>query len=168
MGAMAGQPRYSEPRRRAVVSAVLDEGMTAAEVSRAAAAGELGNVGAFEIPGSTVRDMAQAARRDEPTRGANDVSGETDDELSDAVKGEARRLLAIVRAQLDQLEGVEGAASTKDLHRAQQVGSLLRQLAALAQAPTRRAPAGRLRPTRNGDDDFIGALANAHHGNGTG
>ena len=79
---MSGQLRYSDDQRDAIVSAVLDDGLSARESAEKASAGELG-VPAFDIPVST----AQAIVTDAKNRGR--VADNTD------------RLHRLVHAMLD-------------------------------------------------------------------
>jgi hypothetical protein len=49
-----------------VVAAIVDAGMSAPEAVEAAGRGELGTIGKVQVPVSTARDWAGAARRDRP------------------------------------------------------------------------------------------------------
>ena len=100
---MSGQLRYSDDQRDAIVSAVLDDGLSARESAEKASAGELG-VPAFHIPVST----AQAIVTDAKNRGR--VADNTD------------RLHQLVHAMLD----IAQAGTTKLEQRQREEPSLPR------------------------------------------
>ena len=100
---MAGKEHYSDAQRAAIVATVLDGGMSAPDASAAAAAGELGNVGAFTIPASTVRHIAGAAKRDRAAERPTTANEETAEDTTAVLDAAETRLRAIVDRESKRL-----------------------------------------------------------------
>lgn len=123
--------KYSDDMKAAIVEAVVDRKLTPAEAIAAAAAGELvAGLEAFEMPRATAANLATRERQARRGAKADQERKGTPDQR---IGRQLRRGLAIVEAQLDQLDRKARRrlldASEAELLR--KMGGALRELQAL-------------------------------------
>jgi hypothetical protein len=171
---VGSNPRHSQQQRDAVIAAVKS-GMSAPAVERAAAAGGLGDLGAFKIPASTIRDMVARAREDQAPE--QPATSEDSSEVVDAAEARIRR---IVDRESRRLEAEE----QPDLQKLYWLQKNVHELAGLAKRrqgrqgagerpaePKRKKGLGRpweQRPGQDDDDDVRALIERERAANGNG
>lgn len=129
--------KYTDEQRAAIVTACVDDGMSAPKAVRAAAAGSLSGLPPFEMPVGSARFYAGQERRKRTGRNAELAKqGDPLDQIDHGLK----RALLIAAHALDQVEEKtrkrKYELTAADLEKARKATALLRETRALALGQT--------------------------------
>jgi hypothetical protein len=147
--------KYTSEQRAAIAAAVNGQGMSAPDVVRAAAAGDLaGELEPFVIPEGTVRDIAAHAQREAKPRGNETPAQDGLDDLLDGIRVTLTADLSAIKEK--QAKGEPASRSLGQLISAtRQYASLLRDVQG-GKAPP--GPAGEPESGPEPDDGVVKQL----------
>ncbi len=126
-------PTYSDGQRRAVAEAINDDddGLTAADVARLAAAGELAELAPFELPHSTAHEIAAKER----LAMAADRDEDNEHERLTKLVDDGLTMLELQVAEIHTRQGeANGDLQAPDLTRLEKIARVAREFEKMSQA----------------------------------